>query len=145
MAVGLRRIGAVTWQPPAPAGTRCNRTSTARNGQGSGAYRSPVALSDRLRRLDERVFKELRRTGETAESYLRRVAASGGIAVRDGNAVHAALREHFVALDAERAQRGNYSCAVEPAPSPRRRTSQDANSVKPTRPDAAAATRPAAS
>lgn len=61
-----------------------------------------MALSDRLRRLDERVFKELRQSGEDAEAYLRRVAASGGIAVRDGNAVHAALREHFAALDAER-------------------------------------------
>lgn len=69
------------------------------------AVLSDVALSDRLRRLDERVFKELRQSDEEAEHYLRRIAASAGIALRDGGAVHAALREHFAALDAERARR----------------------------------------
>lgn len=61
-----------------------------------------VPLRDRLLRLDSRVFKEIRQPGEDAETYLRRIAASGGIPIRDSMEVHRALREHFAALDAER-------------------------------------------
>ena len=81
-------------------GTACIGTFMALSRGSSYGWRVP--LRDRLRRLDSRVFNEIRKPGEDAETYLRRVAASGGIPVRDSVEVHRALRQHFAALDAER-------------------------------------------
>jgi hypothetical protein len=58
---------------------------------------------NRLAGLDSRVFPSLRRPGEAAEDYLRRVAARRwGINVRESFEVQRALREHFARLDQER-------------------------------------------
>jgi hypothetical protein len=79
-----------------------NGTSLA--GQPRRTDHVAMGLLDRLRRADSRVFTYLRQPGESAEEYLRRVAAwsgpgIGGLAAVD---VHLALREFFAADGAAR-------------------------------------------
>jgi hypothetical protein len=61
-----------------------------------------MGVSDRLRRLDSRVFKSMRQPDEPAEDFLRRVAAQrwpGGRAMPIE--VQRALRELFARLDSD--------------------------------------------
>ena len=54
-----------------------------------------MALWKRLRDLDSRVVPGLRRPGESAEDYLRRVADGGPATSFKAADVHTALREYF--------------------------------------------------
>lgn len=70
----------------------------------AGAYPRPMGLLNRLGRLDERVFTGLRKQGEPAEDFLRRIASGpppgyNGPAARE---LYEALREYFAANDAAR-------------------------------------------
>lgn len=59
-----------------------------------------MGLRNRLRRLDSRVLRGLRRPDESAEDYLRRAAAGRAASGVAGSAeMVAALREYFTELD----------------------------------------------
>lgn len=54
-----------------------------------------MALTDKLRDLDQRLLPGTRNDGEDAETYLRRVAASRAISPAQAGDVMAALRVYF--------------------------------------------------
>ncbi|HSP38746.1 MAG TPA: hypothetical protein VLR26_13430 [Frankiaceae bacterium] len=54
-----------------------------------------MALTDRLRDLDQRILPGTREQEEDAETYLRRVAGSRAISPAQLGDVMTALREHF--------------------------------------------------
>lgn len=54
-----------------------------------------MALTDKLRNLDQRVLPGTREPDEDAETYLRRVASSRAISPAQSGDVMAALREHL--------------------------------------------------
>src|ERR1700709_617698 len=54
-----------------------------------------MALTDKLRDLDQRLLPGTRNDGEDAEAYLRRVAASRAISPAQAGDVMAALRVYF--------------------------------------------------
>jgi hypothetical protein len=57
-----------------------------------------MALTDKLRSLDQRVLPGTREAEEDAETYLRRVAASRAISPAQAGDVMVALREHLGVL-----------------------------------------------
>ena len=65
-----------------------------------------VSLRDRLRWADDRWLGRLRQPGESAESFLRRIADGRPVPGFDvAEEVPSALREFFIQLDQERKAR----------------------------------------
>ena len=69
-------------------------------GSGSG-----MALTDKLRDLDQRLLPGTREQDEDAETYLRRVASSRAISPAQAGDVMAALRVYFGVVPGERRRR----------------------------------------
>jgi hypothetical protein len=63
-----------------------------------------MALTDKLRNLDQKLLPGTRGDEEDAESYLRRVAASRAITPAQAGDVMAALRQYFGVEEGESAE-----------------------------------------